>query len=264
MCYQAAQLTHVLDGRLKELSEDAEWERALKEVATATMKEKRKVAEATEKKATMSKKARALAKKRSTELEMKLGGTELKLAKARSLNLAHANELADLKATLEACENKWYNKGFADAENSSKPVIRQAQKLGFKKGWLATLQAMRVPKDSILRNQIPFLNPFPTIQNPSNTVDEEETPNIRELVQAIDSHVELVDLKVTSNLRASNQPNENVQLQLSQPRVSQNNHPRTQPCSSMSTLQLIPGFTFCSFFNLTLLFLGLPTVIGLW
>ena len=36
---------------------------------------------------------------------------------------------------------------------------------------------------------------------------------MRELVWAIDSHVELVDLEVTSNLHASNQPDENIQLQ---------------------------------------------------
>ena len=43
--YQAAQLTRVLDGRLKELSEDAE-----REVATVTAKGKRKVADNAEKK----------------------------------------------------------------------------------------------------------------------------------------------------------------------------------------------------------------------
>ena len=37
---------------------------------------------------------------------------------------------------------------------------------------------------------------------------------MRELVRAIDSHMELVDLEVTSNLRVGDQPDENVQLQL--------------------------------------------------
>ena len=57
---------------------------------------------------------------------MKLGGTELKLAEAESLNLAQVDEIADLKVALGACENKWYNEGFADAENSVEPVICQA------------------------------------------------------------------------------------------------------------------------------------------
>ena len=40
------------------------------------------------------------------------------------MNTTLAEELADLKVALEACENKWYNKGFADAENSVEPVVR--------------------------------------------------------------------------------------------------------------------------------------------
>ena len=58
--YQAAQLTHILDGRLKELSEDIEREKALKEVATVTAKEKTKAVEIVEKKAAASEKAKAL------------------------------------------------------------------------------------------------------------------------------------------------------------------------------------------------------------
>ena len=57
---------------------------------------------------------------------MKLGGTELKLAAAKSLNLAQVDEIADLKAALEACEEKWYNEGFMDAENSMEPIVYQA------------------------------------------------------------------------------------------------------------------------------------------
>ena len=54
---------------------------------------------------------------------VKLGETELKLAKAASMTSTQAEELADLKAALEACENKWYNEGFPDAKNSAEPVI---------------------------------------------------------------------------------------------------------------------------------------------
>ena len=57
---------------------------------------------------------------------MKLGGTELKLAEAKSLNLAQVDEIANLKAALEACEEKWYNEGFMDAENSMEPIVYQA------------------------------------------------------------------------------------------------------------------------------------------
>ena len=93
-----------------------------------------------------------LVEKERAELEMKLVGTKLKLAEAESLNLAQTNEIANLKVALEACEKKWYNEGITDAENSVEPVIHKAQRLAFGEGWLATLQAMRVPEDSPLRN----------------------------------------------------------------------------------------------------------------
>ena len=209
------QLTHVLDGWLKELFEDAEKEKALKEVAELTAKEKAKAVEAVEKKAAVAKKARWLVEKRSAKLEAKLGEIELRLAEAVSLNTARAEELADLKVALEACENKWYNEGFADAENSVETVIREARKLAFEEGWLAALQALGVPEDSPLRNpnQIPFPGPSLVAQNPSGATDEEESSSMRELVEAIDSYVELVDLEVTSNFRANDWPGEDAQLQ---------------------------------------------------
>lgn len=43
----------------------------------------------------MSKKARTLAEKRLTEMDVKLGGTKLKLAEVESLNLAQADKIAD-------------------------------------------------------------------------------------------------------------------------------------------------------------------------
>ena len=125
------QLTHIIDGRLKELSKDLEWEKALKDVAEAIAKEKVKATRTAKKKVAAAKKARALAESKSAKLEVQLGGTELKLAEAQSLNTALAEELANLKAALEACEDKWYNEGFADADNSVEPVVCQAQKLGF-------------------------------------------------------------------------------------------------------------------------------------
>ena len=130
--YQAIQLTHILDGQLKELAEDAMWEKALKDVAKATSKGKTKAAATAEKKAVVSEKARVAAEKGSSELETKLGETELKLAEATSLNTTQVEKLADL--ALEACESKRYNKGFADAENSAEPVINEARKLAFEEG----------------------------------------------------------------------------------------------------------------------------------
>ena len=136
MFHQVAQQTHVLNRQLKEL---AKQEKAFKEVAKAIAKEKTKAAASTEKKVVASEKARVSAKKKSSELEAKLGETELRLVEAASLNTAQAKELVDLKVGLEAWENKWYNEGFTDAENSIEPVIQEAQKLAFKEGWLVAL-----------------------------------------------------------------------------------------------------------------------------
>ena len=91
---------------MKEIAKDVEQEKALKDVVIATMKEKGKTTEAVEKKAQSMEKARLVTKTKLTEMEVKLGDTELKLAKAESLNLAQADGIANLKATLEACEEK--------------------------------------------------------------------------------------------------------------------------------------------------------------
>ena len=140
---------------MKELTENAEREKALKDVAVATKKEKGKAVEVAEKKAQSSKKAQLVAERNLAEVEDKLGAVELKLAEAASLNLAQADEITDLKATLEACETKWYNEGFADTENSVEPIVHQARSHGFREG--AASSPPRVPKDSPLRNptQIP-------------------------------------------------------------------------------------------------------------
>ena len=122
---------------MKELAEDVEREKALKDVAEAVSKERAKIAATTEKKAAASKKAKVLAEKRLANLEAKVGETELKLAEAENLNSAQAEDLADLRAALEGCESKWYNEGFVDAEDSVEPVISEAQKLAFKEGWFA-------------------------------------------------------------------------------------------------------------------------------
>ena len=137
----------------------------MKDVVVTTVKDKGKVAETVEKKAQAFEKAHILANKRLTKMDVKLGGMELKLAKARSLNLTQTNEIADLKAALEACEEKWYNEGFADAENSMEPIVYQARRHGFGEGWMTALQAMGVPDDSPLRNpkQIPFSAPPPPV-----------------------------------------------------------------------------------------------------
>ena len=124
---------------MKELVEDVEHEKALKDVVETTSKKRAKIVTTAEKKAVASEKAKVLAQKRFANLEVKMGETELKLVEAESLNSSWAEELADLRAALEGCESKWYNEGFVDAENLVEPVINEARKLVFKEGWFAAL-----------------------------------------------------------------------------------------------------------------------------
>ena len=93
-----------------------------------------------------------------------------------------------------------YNEGFADAENSVELIVNEAWRLGFEDGWLDALQALGVPEDSPFRDpsQIPFLSSTPAAQNPPMPIDEEETTSMRELVEQIDSHMELDDMEATS------------------------------------------------------------------
>ena len=61
-------MTHILDERLEELTEDAKREKTLKDVANANVKEKGKATEVVEKKAQSLKKAWLLAKKKIAEV----------------------------------------------------------------------------------------------------------------------------------------------------------------------------------------------------
>ena len=121
-------MAHILDGRVKELTEDVDREKAAQEMVVKTAKEKIKAADSAKKKVAATKKAKSLAEKRSAELLAKQNETGLKLAEAISLNTAHVEELADLRATLEASEEKWYNEGFVDVENSAEPIVNQARR----------------------------------------------------------------------------------------------------------------------------------------
>ena len=200
-------MAHILGGREKDLVEEADREREARETALKTAKEKMKATDTAEKKAAAIEKNRALAEKRSMKLLAKQNEIDVKLAEVISLNTSQAEELDDLRATLEACKEKWYNVGFADAENSVEPVVNQVRKVGFEAGWLATLQVLGVPEDSLLRDpgQIPFPSPAAAVQNPPVPIEEEETASMRELVEQIDAHVESDDTEATSIPSAQDQ-----------------------------------------------------------
>ena len=94
-------MAYVIDDRLKEAAKDADREKVVKDVAMATAKDKGKATEAVEKRAQASKKAQILAELGPTEMDVKLGGIELKLAEAKCLS-AQGYKIVDLKAALEA------------------------------------------------------------------------------------------------------------------------------------------------------------------
>ena len=124
-------MAHILNEWVKDLSKEVDWEKAGREEVAKIAKDKTKVVDAAEKRAVAVEKARVSAKKRSAKLVSKQNETDLKLAKAASLNVTLSEEVANLRAALEACENKWYDEGFADVEKGVELVVMQARQLSF-------------------------------------------------------------------------------------------------------------------------------------
>ena len=214
-------------GRARDLSEEVDREKGARESAAKTVKEKLKAADSAEKKAAATEKNRALAEKRCSELLAKQNETEVKLVEAISLTTSQAEEFTDLRAALEACEQKWYNEGFADAEKSAEPVVSQARRLGFEDGWFAALQALGGPEDSPLRDpgQIPFPSPVAAVQDPTLPAEEEETTSMRELVEQIDAHAEPDETEATSILTVQDLLGEDLHF----PVTGQQQHEVTNP-----------------------------------
>lgn len=145
-----------------------------------------------------------------------------------SIITARDKEITELKATLKESENKYYNIGFNDAKNLVEPVMFENRNYGFDEGWMAAVTTMGLPEDSPFRNldQIPYPEPpLPPTQNHTK-VEDEDTLSIRELVQAIDSHAELIDLEIISN--------PTIMLTSAQP---QPEDPSAQPPINLSLVQ---------------------------
>lgn len=76
----------------------------------------------------------------------------LRLVGDESIISAGDKKIAELKATLEENENKFYNMGFTNAKNSAELVMFQSRRYGFNKGWMTATLAIGVLEDS------PFIN----------------------------------------------------------------------------------------------------------
>ena len=105
------------------MMEEADKEKALKQVAETSLKEKTLGLNVMERWATTAEKALELAKYKTKGLQGKLGENEIKLAEMVSLASTHDKELANLKIMMKARKQTYYNKGFKNAENSVGPVV---------------------------------------------------------------------------------------------------------------------------------------------
>lgn len=135
-------------------------------MAKTNLRDRVATLEVAKKRVANAKGARTLAEQWVANLEAKLGEMEIKLAKVETVVSTKDKEVADLMVALEESENKFYDLGFADAENSSKPIMFKLWRYGFNKGWMVAVNALGIPKDSPFRDpeQIPYLEPhfFPS------------------------------------------------------------------------------------------------------
>lgn len=74
-------------------------------------------------------------------------------------------------------------------------------------GLVSNGSSRRFPAEEARANSI--LGSSPLVQSQVVTANEEDTPSMRKLMHAINTHVEMVNLKVTSNLNAT----KNAQVQ---------------------------------------------------
>lgn len=92
--------------------------------------------------------------------------------------------------------------GFADAENSSEPIMLEPWRYRFREGWMVTVNALGLPEDSTFKDpdQIPYPEPLQpsSVQDPTQN-EEEDSLSMRELVEEIDSHIEVIELDIPSN-----------------------------------------------------------------
>ena len=128
-------MTHVLKGRLKVAMEEANKEKALKQVSESTLNEKVLELATVEQKVATIDKTWDLAKQKAEVLQGKLGETETKLAQVESIVSAYDKELADLKEMIKRCEQAIYNMSFNNGENSCSAIIFKPWPFGQKVGW---------------------------------------------------------------------------------------------------------------------------------
>lgn len=199
-------MTYLIEGQLKGAMEEVDKERDLKEVSESNLQEQATKLAAAEWKSMKAKRACAAAKKRVMDLEGKLDDVDVKLAQVESIISDKDKEIADLKVTKAQREDKFYNMGFTDIENSIKPIMFKSRHYGFGEGCISTVNALDLPNDSPIRDpeQIPLPEPFPPSPMQTSAPNEEEDNlSMRELVEEIDSHTKVINLDIPTTLGAS-------------------------------------------------------------
>lgn len=104
-------------------------------------------------------------------LEGKLGDAEVRLTQVETVISTRDKEIVDLKIVVVQSEDKCYNMGFAKTKSSSKLIMLDSWRHGFREGWMAVVNALGLLEDSIFRdpNKIPYLEPLhpPPVQDPA-------------------------------------------------------------------------------------------------
>ena len=178
----------MLEERLKSTVEEAEKERALKEVSEANLWDKGAALEASERRIVEAEKACTVAKKGAADLKGKLGEAEIRLAKVESVISARDKEVTDLKEAVAESEDKFYDMGFANVKNSNEPIMLESRRYRFEEGWTAAVNALGLPKDSPFKDpkQIPYPEPPPPplVQDLAQN-EKEDSLSMSELVKEI-------------------------------------------------------------------------------
>lgn len=120
-----------MEVRLKDTQEDADKEKALKQVAEADLKDKVLALNVMERRAITAKTALDQAKQKAIDALNKLREAELKLAQIASVLSARDKEFADFKAEEKDQKQHYYNKGFKHTEDLANSVVFQSRKFGF-------------------------------------------------------------------------------------------------------------------------------------
>lgn len=103
--------------------EEADKEKAIKQVAKSSFNEKILELNVAKRRATTGKRARELDEQKVEDLHGKLGEAKVKLAKVLSTVSTRDKELANLKETMKNYKQVFYNTGFKEAKNSAGAIV---------------------------------------------------------------------------------------------------------------------------------------------